>query len=332
MTSDPTTISPSQPSLLFSLINTIRNSLGIRHKQDIQQAAKYLGGIPHNIAIGDDCAAIADGSSYLLLAAEGMLPQFVTDEPWFAGWCGVMVNVSDIYAMGGRPIAVVDTIWGRDSKSIADVWEGMRAAASAYAVPIVGGHTNCHSPHDGLSVAILGRAHRLLSGFSARPGDCLMAAVTLQGKQFKHYPFWNGATDGNPEKLRRQLEILPQLAESGLCSAGKDISMGGILGTALMLLEASQVGAEICMEAILRPPGIATEDWVQMFPSFGFLLSVPPQNCREVADKFEGVGVSCAVVGQVTSDRQVHLSWADESALLWDFEREALTGFSRGEH
>ena len=259
-----------------------------------------------------------------------MLPQFVCDEPWFAGWCGVMVNVSDIFAMGGRPIAVVDTIWGRSSESIAEVWQGMQAAALAYSVPIVGGHTNCHSPHDGLSVAILGRTNRLLSGFAARPGDCLMVAVTLQGRQFKHYPFWNGATDADPQQLRRQLNLLPELAEAGLCSAGKDISMGGTLGTALMLLEASQVGAEIYLEDIPRPLGVKLEDWVQWFPSFGFLLSVPPQNCEVVAKKFEEQEVSCAVVGRVTGDRQVHLKWGDESAQLWDFEREALTGFSRG--
>ena len=317
-------------SFLNALTQSVRNSFGIRQKQDIQQAAKYLVGAHRDIAMGDDCAAIADGDSYLLLAAEGMLPQFVTDEPWFAGWCGVMVNVSDIYAMGGRPIAVVDAVWGRSSESVAEVWEGMRAAALAYSVPIVGGHTNCHSPHDGLSVAILGRATELLSGFAAQPGDCLMVAVTLQGEQFKHYPFWNGATNAEPERLRRQLEVLPALAEVGLCSAGKDISMGGILGTALMLLEASQVGAEIGVEDIPRPQGVELEDWVQWFPSFGFLLSVPPQNCAAVAGRFEEQGVNCAAVGRVTGDRQVHLKSGEESALLWDFEREALTGFTRG--
>ena len=43
-----------QLSLLSSLISTVRSSLGIRQKQDIQQAAKYLGHTPHDIAIGDD--------------------------------------------------------------------------------------------------------------------------------------------------------------------------------------------------------------------------------------------------------------------------------------
>ena len=105
--------------------------------------------------LGDDCAAIPDGSGYLLLAAEGMLPLLVDTEPWFAGWCAVMVNVSDIYAMGGRPIAVVDTIWSQTTAMSEPLLDGMRAAAATYSVPIVGGHTNGHSPYNALSVAIL---------------------------------------------------------------------------------------------------------------------------------------------------------------------------------
>ena len=40
-----------------------------------------------------------DGS---LLRWKGFMNEFVAAEPWFAGWCSVMVNYSDILAMGGR--------------------------------------------------------------------------------------------------------------------------------------------------------------------------------------------------------------------------------------
>ena len=55
------------------------------------------------VAVGDDCAAIPDGDGFLLFAIEGFMNEFVARDPWFAGWCGVMVNVSDIAAMGGGP-------------------------------------------------------------------------------------------------------------------------------------------------------------------------------------------------------------------------------------
>ena len=39
-----------------------------------------------------------------------------------------MVNVSDIYAMGGCPIAVVDALWSRSPDLTASIWDGMKAA------------------------------------------------------------------------------------------------------------------------------------------------------------------------------------------------------------
>ena len=131
---------------LWELAAELRRSLGILHKRDIQTAADRLGalvGSTHQepIRLGDDCAAIPDGEGYLLLAAEGMWPTLVDTDPWFAGWCAVMVNVSDIYAMGGRPIAVVDTVWSQSPEAVEPLWQGMVAASQAFNVPIVGGHT-----------------------------------------------------------------------------------------------------------------------------------------------------------------------------------------------
>jgi hypothetical protein len=83
--------------MLSTLAAQLQQSLGILHKQDIQTAARVLGMRSADILLGDDCAAIPDAEGYLLLAAEGLLPMLVEAEPWFAGWCAIMVNVSDIY-------------------------------------------------------------------------------------------------------------------------------------------------------------------------------------------------------------------------------------------
>ena len=123
--------------MLTSLVTQLSQSLSILQKQDIQTAAQALNiGNGAQILLGDDCAAIPDGDGYLLLAAEGMLPLLVDTDPWFAGWSAIMVNVSDIYAMGGNPIAVVDTLWSniRDNEAI---WAGMKAASKAYNIPLL---------------------------------------------------------------------------------------------------------------------------------------------------------------------------------------------------
>jgi uncharacterized protein len=311
------------------LAHTLKQSLGIAHKQDIQTIAKFLAteNAASEVLLGDDCAAIPDGDGYLLLAAEGMMPDFVATDPWFAGWSAVMVNVSDIYAMGGRPIAIVDALWSQTDTISQPLLSGMSAAARAYQVPIVGGHTNARSTYNALSVAILGRAEKLISSFTAQPGDRLVMAIDLRGKLHPTYPFWNAATTTDPNRLRQDLEILPKLAENALCAAGKDISMGGVIGTTLMLLETSNRGAVLDLDAIPRPPEIPFDRWLLSFPSYGFLFSVRPENVPTVEQMFRNHQIACANIGRVIESNQLVLESQQESTVFWDFDREKLTGF-----
>jgi len=319
--------------MLAELVAALRPALGILHKRDIQTAASQLGryvptaatGEP--IRLGDDTAAIPDGDGYLLLAAEGIWPTLVQEDPWFAGWCAVLVNVSDIYAMGGRPIAVVDALWTESAAQAEPLWQGMVAAATTFNVPIVGGHTNCHSPYAALSVAILGRATHLITSFEAQPGDALVLVTNLQGRSHPKYPFWDAATMAAPTDLRRHLALLPHLAEQGWCRAGKDVSMGGIIGTALMLLETSGCGAVLDIDAIPRPPDEPLDKWLLSFPSYGFLLSVPPAQLPQIQPLFHAEGLVCEAIGQVTAGHELGLRSRGESTVFWDFAKDALTGF-----
>ena len=314
---------------LAELAKTLKQSLGIVHKQDIQTVARFLGveNAASKVQLGDDCAAIPDGDGYLLLASEGMMPDFVASDPWFAGWSAVMVNVSDIYAMGGRPIAVVDTLWSQDAAISQPLLAGMSAAARAYQVPIVGGHTNARSEYNALSVAILGRAQSLISSFQAQQGDRLLMAIDLRGRLHPKYPFWNAATETDPARLRTDLELLPTLAENGLCDAGKDISMGGVIGTTLMLLETSKCGAVIDLDAIPRPAEVPFDRWLVSFPSYGFLLSIRPDRVSVVQQIFRDRQITCTDIGEVISTPQLMFIAQQESTIFWDFDREHLTGF-----
>lgn len=313
---------------LARLAAALREGRGFAHKRDIAGVMATLaralpGGaadLAQAVAIGDDCAAIPEpgGDGWLLFAIEGFLDDFVAAMPWFAGWCGVMVNVSDICAMGGRPIAVVDALWSRGADGARELLRGLADASARYGVPIVGGHSNQRSGHGQLAVAILGRANRLLTSFAARPGDTLMMAIDLRGAYEGEHPFWNASTAAPPERLRADLELLPLLAERGLCDAAKDISNAGAVGTALMLLECSRVGAAIAVEAIPRPPGVPLQRWLQSFPSYGFVFSVRPAHVHDVQAHFESRGIACASVGEVTASPEVWLRDGAEHALLWD--------------
>jgi AIR synthase-related protein len=318
---------------LSALVDRLRHSLSLVQKQDIQTASHALSvgteWTSSEVLLGDDCAAIPDGDSYLLLAAEGMLPSLVETDPWFAGWCAVMVNVSDITAMGGHPIAIVDALWSQSTHLTTAIWDGMKAAAEAYRVPIVGGHTNCHSPYNALSVAILGRATRLISSFNARSGDQLLMVSDFRGNPHPTYPFWNAATTADPAQLRENLALLPHLAETGLCDAGKDISAGGIIGTLLMLLETSGCGAILDLDLMPYPKALSLEQWLISFPSYGFLLSVRPDRVSAIQSCFHQQSLVCEVIGEMHVGRELVLRSGEECAVFWNLSRQQLTGFSQ---
>lgn len=309
---------------LDALVAELRASRGFAHKRDIEGALRRLApAFDAGIAVGDDCAAIPDGQGgHLLFAIEGFVPAFVQAMPWFAGWCGVMVNLSDIAAMGGRATAVVDAQWATDAEAAAPVLDGLAAAAAAYGVPLVGGHSNHRAPQANLAVAVLGRAQALLTTFDARPGDRLVMAVDLRGAFEEPHPFWNATRGVAPERLRGDLAVLPGLAEAGLCAAAKDISMAGALGSTLMLLEGSRVGATVDLAAIPAPPGVPRSRWLQAFPSFGFVLAVPPANVASVLARFHARDLAAAAIGTVDADPGFWLVDGAERARLWDVAAE----------
>jgi AIR synthase-related protein len=307
----------------------LRECAGIAAKADIAGVAARLGlgGCP--IPVGDDCAAIPDGDGFLLLAIEGFMNGFVAADPWFAGWCGVMVNLSDIAAMGGRALAVVDALWADGDENAAPILAGMKAAAEAYGVPVIGGHSNLRNDRSQLSVAILGRARKLLSSFDARPGDRLVAAVDLRGEYRPRFDNWQAALGAPPARLRGDLELLPRLAEDGLCCAAKDISQGGVIGTAIMLAECSRVAMVIDVDAIPCPAGVGLARWLGSFPSFGFLLAVAPEDCDEVIGLFGARDIAAAEIGAVQAGSFVMLARGGETAMVWDYGERELLGLGK---
>ena len=322
------------PGQLAGLTLELSSREELELKQDIQIAAKAFGrrtrgawlGETVDVLNGDDAAALrAPDGSYVLFAAEGMRADFVAADPWFAGYCAVMVNVSDIAAMGGRPWAVVDVLFlGRGANE--RVLEGMLAASATFGVPVVGGHTTRVEGATQLAAAIVGRARRLIESHTARPGQLLVAAIDVRGS-FRNRSCFNAATTAAPEQLRAQLGLLPELAESGRVRTGKDVSNAGVCGTLLMLLEASNVGAVLDLGDLPAPAAVDPLRWLTAFPSYAFLLAVDAEHAADVCDRFRSHDVAASVVGEVTAERRLLLAHGPERALFRDLEAAPFTGF-----
>jgi uncharacterized protein len=323
---------------LDECVALLSRSAAFRSKRDIARVASRLDAAPaaavhwgptdERIFIGDDTAAIPDGSGYLLVAAEGILPALLDRDPYFAGWCSVMVNVTDVAAMGGYPLAVLDVYFHAGTSDVEAVVRGIREACATYGVPLVGGHTTRSElgPH-ALAVSILGRADRLLTSFDAQSGDDVLVAADLRGHYHGDFPFWNATAGRTPAELRDALALFGPLAASGDVRACKDVSNAGVAGTLLMLLEASGAGAALDLDRLPRPDGVDMARWLLTFPSYGFVLTTPPDRSGRVIALFRERGIACEHAGKVDGSHQLRLASGGREALLWDLARQPFTGF-----
>jgi len=69
---------------------------------------------------------IDDGDEVMLLAADGIWSKLMQADPEWSGYCSVLVNVHDIAAMGGWPVAMVDVLSVDDLEVAKRVLQGMK--------------------------------------------------------------------------------------------------------------------------------------------------------------------------------------------------------------
>lgn len=304
---------------LEQLAATIRSSAALQAKRDLA-LLKRLG----TLLDGDDAAAIAHGDEYLIVCGEAIQPAFVRGAPHAAGAAAVVTNVSDVRAMGGRPLGLVDMLVSPDRAHAETVLDGIAWAAELLGVEIVGGHLTLGA-EPALSASCTGVAARPLLARNAQPGDELLAAFCLDGGYGAGTSFFSSLRDRAPESLRDDGEALVEVAESGAVHAARDVSMPGVAGSLLQLLEAAGCGATLELERVPRPTGVSLERWVLTFPSFGFLLAAPPSARANAAEPFLRRGLACAPCGRLDASRVLRLAASGQTAELWDLNVDPFT-------
>ena len=316
---------------LGEIARAIRGSEGIVRKRGLGDVVRGLGSLERSGAdwtgLDDDAAALRHGDRFLLLAADGIQEKLVTADPYRAGRAAVLVNVNDIYAMGGRPLAMVNVIGLPEGPRLDAVVRGLREESRRLRVPVVGGHLLPEPGGASLAAAILGEADRLLPGGGAGPGDALLLAVDLDGESWDlGFENWDSHCRKDPDRLIGDLDVLRTLAEEGLATAARDLSNAGILGSIATLLELSRVGARIDLEAIETPPGREMTPWLQTFPSYGFVIACTGAQVRHCLERFRARSIWAAQVGLVTAAPNMVIKHGGEETILFDFGRETITG------
>lgn len=308
---------------LDQLAAAIRDAPALHAKRELALVASALPAID-----GDDAAIVRHGDDHLVLAGEAIAPAFVERDPFGAGAAAVATNVADVRAMGGRPLALVDTLVSPDRGHAGRVLEGLAWAAGLLGVDVVGGHLTLGAPA-ALSAFCTGVARTPLRSAGARPGDELVAAFCLDGEYRGDAPFFSSLRHRAPERLRDDGDALVEVADRGLCRAARDVSMPGVGGSLLQMLELAGCGATLDIDRLPRPPGAPLERWLVTFPSFGFVLAAAPGRGEEACEPFRARGLAAAVCGHFDATRVLRVASGGAVAAVWDLGRDPLTGLGR---
>lgn len=320
---------------LKPLVDSIRNFEGITRKNLIKDVTGILKET-YNISgrtilgFGDDASALEIGNGQVvLLAADGMWGKLMEADPWWAGYCSVLVNVNDIAAMGGIPIGMTNVLSTQDMGICSQIMDGINEGVKKFGVPMVGGHVHPDAPYNSLDVSITGVMNRddIISSCDAKPGEKVLVAIDLDGKIHPQFKLnWDTTTMKSPELVQAQIKAMNQLATKHLLTAGKDISNPGALGTLGMLLETSNVGATVELELIPRHPDVSWEDWLKLYPGAGFILTADEDNVRSITKILEKVNITTRVVGSIISEKKLYLTSGNDKELVFDFETDKITG------
>lgn len=221
---------------------------------------------PSWVGIGDDCAVIplspetGGAPASDLLVSTDMLVEgthFLMEDisPRQLGWKSAAVNISDIAAMGGKPIATFLSL--ALPKTLPEQWmqefmEGYNGISEKYGAALLGGDTTCSPDRICINVTVLGTCPRGKAKLrsAARPGDLVCVTGTLGDSAAGLRLILGGQKGAAPRLMDRHYTPTPRV-EEGLalsCLPGvhamMDISDG--VGSDLRhILDESGVGARI---------------------------------------------------------------------------------------
>jgi selenide,water dikinase len=190
----------------------------------------------------------------------------IVDDPYTFGQIAVTNALSDVYAMGGRPLTALNIVCfpikKMDVKILREILRGGHDKLREADVLLIGGHSvEDDEPKYGLSVTGVVHPDRVLLNSGARPGDRLILTKPI-GTGIASTALKGGVAD--PALIARSVDCMTTLnrkasellAETAEVHACTDITGFGFLGHALEMAEASGVGMRIDAAAVPCLPGL----------------------------------------------------------------------------
>ena len=269
--------------------------------------------------IGDDCAVlpVADGDALLFTADllnEGVHFLRRATSARELGGKALAVNLSDIAAMGGRPVATLLSL--ALPPDAGETWaeefmEGYRALSERYGVALVGGDTTRSGQGITINVTAIGRAPLscIKRRSAARPGDVLFTTGALGASGAGLRDLLAGRLD-TPAAVEHR-NPRPQV-EEGLwlgmrreVHAMMDLS-DGLASDLRHILDRSGVGAEVLLERVPVAEGSDLQTAACGGEDYKLLLTADAEGAGQLADEFlKRFGSPLHPLGRITGTREL---------------------------
>ena len=211
---------------------------------------------------GDDAAVYRINDETALIVTVDFFPP-ITDDPYEFGAIAAANSLSDVYAMGGKPLIALNVVGfpaSLDKEILGKTLQGGYAKAAEAECLIVGGHTvDDPEPKYGLSVIGVVEPGKQVSNAGARAGDVLVLSkpigtgiITTAGKQGVVDPdVMAGAVQTMAALNRPASEAMQKVG----VNAATDITGFGLMGHLKSMVKGSGVAVEINLAAIPVLPG-----------------------------------------------------------------------------
>jgi selenide, water dikinase len=213
----------------------------------------------------DDAAVVRfdqDQERAVVLTVDVISP--LVDDPEAFGAIAATNAISDVYAMGGRPLFALNLVFFPDDQLPLDVLHailrGSARACQRMGVTIVGGHSVRDSDIK-YGLAVMGEVERanILSNRGARPGDALVLTKALGtgviGTAIKKGVASPAEIDAAIESMITPSGDALAMARGHALHAGTDVTGFGLLGHLRNIMRGSSVDAALYMGALPLLPG-----------------------------------------------------------------------------
>jgi selenide,water dikinase len=212
---------------------------------------------------GDDAAVYKLNDDIALVQTVDFFPPIV-DDPYIFGEVAAANALSDVYAMGGRPIVALNIVGfpvSQPHEILSEILKGGASKAAEAGVLIAGGHTvDDKEPKYGLSVTGIIKPGDEVTNTGGEPGDVLVLTkpigtgiITTAGKQGRV----------SPEVLNNAIEVMSTLnraASEAMMKVGvhacADITGFGLLGHLRLIVQGSDVSARLHFGSIPTLEGV----------------------------------------------------------------------------